>query len=418
MAAFAAVGLYCALRADEGGGAWAVATGAVVGWMVMTRPLTGLVIGAVVTIGVWSRSIRSEWQGSRAVVARGAALVAGGLPFALGFAAFNRHFFGSPFRLGYEAAAGPNHGLGFHIDPWGRPYGIAEALGYTSAELVALGRDLLGTPVPVVALVGAYLLLAPRLSRGERLLLAWAGLPVIVSALYWHHDLVFGPRMLGEAAPAWCVLVVLSAIGLVRALGRRGGSMKWASEAVSLAFLLLLAYGVVYGGATRLQRFGSRLGPEPAGEPAALALGFVHEPWSDRIGGRLAGQGLRLDSVRVLLSRYPPCVLQATLDRIPATESPERCRREETSDARGVVGLSGLLWRGDLPGLPGGGVMWVRDLGPELNARLIARYPERLPLVLLPPEGDPVPGGDWPLVPYEEGMAALWAATGEGESPP
>ncbi len=416
MAALAALAMYCALRADEGAWGWAMATGAAVGWMVITRPLTGLVIGAVVTIGVWSRGVRSG--GTRALLSRGAALVAGGLPFAIGFGAFNHHFFGSPFRLGYEAAAGPNHGLGFHLDPWGRPYGVAEGLGYTSAELVALGRDLLGTPVPAVALVGAYLLIARRLSRGERILLAWAGLPVVASALYWHHDLVFGPRMLGEAAPAWCLLAVISGIGLVRALRRAGGRVAWASEPVSVALLLVLAYGVAYGGAARLRRFASRVGPVPVSQTAAPALGFVHEPWSDRVGGRLAAQGLRLDSVRVLLSRYPPCVLQVALDRVPPEEGAETCRREEASDVRGVVGLSGFLWRGDLPGLPGAGVLWARDLGRELNARLIERHPNRIPLVLLPPGPGTAPGGEWPLVPYEEGMAALWPEPGEGDPAP
>jgi hypothetical protein len=412
MAALAALAMYCALRADDGAWGWAVATGAAVGWMVITRPLTGLIIGVVVTIGVWSRGIRTG--GSRALLSRAAALVAGGLPFAIGFGAFNRHFFGSPFRLGYEAAAGPNHGLGFHLDPWGRPYGVADGLGYTSAELVALGRDLLGTPVPVVALVGGYLLIARRLSRGERILLAWAGLPVVASALYWHHDLVFGPRMLGEAAPAWCLLAVLAGIGLVDSMRRAGGRVAWASEAMSVALLLALVYGVAYGGVTRLRRFASRVGPEPVSQVVAPALGFVHEPWSDRVGGRLAARGLRLDSVRVLLSRYPPCVLQSELDRLPVSESLETCRREEAADTRGVVGLSGFLWRGDLPGLPGAGVLWARDLGPQLNARLIERYPDRVPLVLLPPGAETAPGSEWPLVPYEEGMAALWAEPREG----
>jgi hypothetical protein len=409
MAALAALALYCALRAEDGHWSWATATGAAVGWMVITRPLTGLIIGAVVTIGVWWHGLLSGAGGRGALLKRAAALVIGGLPFAIGFGAFNRHFFGSPFRLGYQAAAGPNHGLGFHVDPWGRPYGVADGVGYSSAELVTLGRDLLGTPVPLVALIGVYLLIARRLSRGERILLAWAGLPVIASALYWHHDLVFGPRMLGEAAPAWCLLAVLSGIGLVGALRRTRGQVKWVSEGASVAFLLLLAYGLAYGGATRLQRFTSRLDPQPGGAPAVPALGFVHEAWSDRVGGRLAGQGLRLDSLRALLSRYPTCTLQLALDRVPPDEGQERCRREEAADARGIIGLSGFLWKGDLPGLPGTGIMWARDLGPDQNARLIERYPDRVPLVLLPPGREADPADAWTLVPYEEGIGALWA---------
>lgn len=418
MAALAALALYCALRAEQGSWGWATVTGAAVGWMVITRPLTGLIIGAVVTIGVWSRDFGSRAPSTARLLKRATALSVGGLPFAIGFGAFNRHFFGSPFRLGYEAAAGPNHGLGFHVDPWGRPYGLADGVGYSSAELVALGRDLLGMSVPVVALIGGYLVIARRLSRGERILLAWAGLPLLASAAYWHHDLVFGPRMLGEAAPAWLVLAVLAAIGLVHALRSGKARLKWASEGLAVAFLVLLAYGVAYGGPSRLQRFASRLDPEPGDAPALPALGFVHEVWSDRLGARLAGQGLRLDSVRVLLSRYPTCVLQVALDRVPEGERQDRCRREQASDARGIVGLSGFLWRGDLPGLPGTGILWARDLGPEQNVRLIERYPDRVPLVLLPPEREADRAREWALVPYEEGIAALWEEPEGGGSPP
>jgi hypothetical protein len=416
--ALAAVALYSALRAESGSWGWTVGAGAAVGAMVITRPLTGLIIGTVVTVGLWSRMLaRSGRPDVRGLATRAAAFVGGGLPFAIFFGFFNRRFFGSPLQLGYEAASGPNHGLGFHLDPWGRPYGPAEGIGYASAELVALGRELLGTPVPLVALIGLYLLIAPRLNRAERLLLGWAALPILASVFYWHHDLVFGPRMLGEAAPAWCALAALAAVGLIRTIRHRWDTARWLPEAATLAFVLLLGFGVAYGGPTRLQRLSNRLGPEPTALPDRPALAFVHEAWGDRVGGRLSARGFRLDSVRTLLTRYPPCALQAVLDGVPPGENSTTCRREQNADARGAVGLTSLLWQGDLPGLPGSGVLWARDLGPEMNARLIERYPERIPLVLLPPGLDAAPGGFWPLVPYEEGMAILWPETGPGASP-
>jgi hypothetical protein len=50
--------------------------------------------------------------------------------------------------------------------------------------------------------------------------------------------------------------------------------------------------------------------------------------------------------------------------------------------------------------------MIVRDLGPALNAQLIARYPERVPMMLIreTKEGPPR------LVPYETGIKTLWPA--------
>jgi hypothetical protein len=48
--------------------------------------------------------------------------------------------------------------------------------------------------------------------------------------------------------------------------------------------------------------------------------------------------------------------------------------------------------------------MIVRDMGPEENAALIARYPDRAPMMLLrqTKEGPPR------LVPYAAGIRSLW----------
>jgi hypothetical protein len=48
--------------------------------------------------------------------------------------------------------------------------------------------------------------------------------------------------------------------------------------------------------------------------------------------------------------------------------------------------------------------MIVRDLGPEANARLIARYPDRVPMMLFRQQKEGPPR----LVPYDVGMKTLW----------
>ena len=432
--AFVAIALYCALRAEESSAWWALAAGAAVGAAVCTRPVTGLVIGIVVTLGIWLTAPDRPRSGSAApgsapkgadsgpeipgpesrtrgwLLPRIGAWVAGGIPFAVGFGWFNARFFGSPTTLGYVAASGPSHGLGFHEDPWGRYYGFTEALGNTSAELVALGRELLGTPFPIVAVVGYFLLTRARLSRGERILALWALLPVLASALYWHHDLVFGPRMLGEAVPAWCALLVIAAVALVR----RAGDGR-PSEAVALTAALALVAGLAWGGWSQIDRHANRLGPYPEVEREGPSLVFVHEPWSDRLGARLTARGMRLDSVRTLLTRYHPCQLEAAFRGQAVEQVTHICRREQEADVRGGFGITGILWLDDLPGIEGDGPMWVRDLGPERNALLIEEYPEREPLFLLP-EG---PGTVGRVVTYEEGVSALWdrAASPSGSGP-
>ncbi len=283
-----------------------------------------------------------------------------------------------------------------------------EALGYTSADLLALGRDLLGTPLPAVAIVGLFLIVAPRLTGGERVLAAWALAPALANAFYWHHDLVLGPRMLGEAAPAWCLLAAVAGVGLVRPAPspHRPDRVVWHRRALAGLFVLALLLGLGYLGPRRLLGFGERVAAEPVVQPPETSrpsLVFVHEGWEDRLGARLAARGLRLDSVRTILGRYSPCQVQRALDGTLGDWESE-CRRQAASDRYGVLGIPALVWQGDLPGLRPAGPMWVRDLGPDHNVRLLEQFPDRVALVLLPPIGERT----WVLVPFEQGMSVLW----------
>jgi hypothetical protein len=417
LAAAAAVALYLGLRAESGRLGWAVGAGAAVGLMVTIRPVSGLLLGLLLTATLWICQTDTPFADPArrsALIRRFGAWVAGGLPFAIGFGLFNTKFFGGPFTLGYVAASGPNHGLGFHEDPWGRMYTPMAAVGHSSSELLSLSRELLGTPVPLVALIGVFLLTAPRLSRGERVLVAWALLPLAASALYWHHDLVFGPRMLGEAAPAWTALAILAVVGLVRhARGGVEGAKSWrgwAGDAVAITALIALGFGAAVGAPERLGVRHAALGAYPEVREEQPSIVFLHEPWGDRLGGRLAGRGMRLDSVRALLTGYHPCQIEAGLSSIPQSEAASVCQREQISDAaalvgeRGSLGITSLLWLDDLPGLPAEGVLWVRDLGPERNAAVLAEHPDRVPLFLLPATRV----GNWDVVPYQLGAGTLW----------
>ena len=104
----------------------------------------------------------------------------------------------------------------------------------------------------------------------------------------------------------------------------------------------------------------------------------------------------------------PPQVRIATEDQIrtnPSLPLSPECLREIASDTLGIVDVAPLLWQGDLPGTEGReGSMFVRDMGPEANARLMQRYPDRVPAVLLRTHDAESPK----LVPYAEGMDLLW----------
>ena len=446
-AALVCVGAYCSLRARDGHPSWALGSGLAVGALFAARPLTAVVSGSVVTVGIWLTHPGTAAGKLRFLVTRVAVSLAGALPFLLAVAAYNNRYFGSPLRFGYVAYLGPNHGLGFHPDPFGNPYTPLNALGYTSSDLVALGYTLFRTSISAVLLIGVFLLVARRLSAGARLLTLWAFSLVAVLACYWHHDLMLGPRMLSDAAPAWCVLAALAAVGLVRLIPADRSLFQgriplraW----IGTALLAAWAAGLVLLAPRDLSSLKRILVATPEAPASSYpTIVFVHDSWDSRMVGRLIAAGMRADSVAVALAQNSSCRLHEFVNAYEASQrdagdrvlphlelghavtdgseltrltsgvlvralpnevlTPE-CLREADADSGGRVPLLPLVWQGDLPGIAGSGAMYVRDLGPVANAELLRRFPGRRPVVLLrrPPENVPA------LVRYEVGMELLW----------
>lgn len=452
--------LWSALAARNGHAGWALLSGAAIGVAVMARPLIGLLLGAVFTLGVWGPvwlggataggvpapglpvgRTATRWLGTRL-----GWTMLGGLPFAALLGAYHAHLFGGATRWGYLAAFGDEHGLGFHDDPWGYAYGPVEAVALTSADLIAVGVHLLETPVPLVLAVGVWLLLSrPPLPTGAGLLLAWATVPILGNAAYWFHS----DRMYFEAAPAWIALAVLAVATGSRPAPRpsRFDPAPW----VGWGALLSLVVAAVWGAPLRWQSLAwddetltrIRVPEVPGGQPALV---FVHTPWDERLSATLQGAGgMRQDSVTSALRRNPTCTLHryareravavtregptpstpvdlsgspgAPLDlrlvragpgpglRVRAGDplTPE-CLRELRADRFGSVALAPLLWQGDLPGAERGLPMFVRDLGPETNVLVRTAFPERTSWVFTPVEE----GGAPVMVPYEQAMTLLW----------
>lgn len=461
-AAFAALTLWTALEARDGAWGWSVAAGVSMGLLVTSRPWTGLVLGSAFTLGVWGAAAWKD-QGARLghLPTRLAGAVLGGLPVAVAWGAYNRHFFGRPLRLGYSAAFGESHALGFHVEPWGNLYGPLEALGYTSTDLLALGFHLLETPLSIVPAVAAYLVLARALPRGAGILVAWATLPLAANFFYWHHGAHLGPRMLYEAAPAWILLATLgmaelrgtptpdpvTAVGAPRRLPGLSSIVLWSVVASfpAAAYLASLRAASYRWEPDTLQRVTA---PEPEGPGRALV--FVHGSWKERIAARLQAGGMRLDSLETALRRNDTCTIQRWVSVRLGRDTPEggpppapdfrplpgypahlaaveispgnriqvdrtdpwtpECEREARADRGGVISLAPLIWQGDLPGAEHGRPVFVRDLGPAENRAVMARYPERIPYMYLSldPEGAPE------LVPYARAETLVW---GEGPRP-
>ena len=358
-------------------------------------------------------------------------MAAGGSPFALLLLAWNQALFSSPFRLGYTAAFGPAHGLGFHADPWGNAYGLREALAHTGADLVQLGLALFESPLPALALVGLALALAPRLPEGTAPLLAWALAGVGANALYWHHGLHMGPRLLYETAPAWVSLWVVGA-GTLGAPG--SGLPTRVRRVVAWAAILSLGAGAALapGKALSYRRARGSVALVAPGEGPALLIATAED-------ARLAAAGMRRDSLETALRRNDLCAVDAysrwrsgsapgdapTLDLTPRPGSPPElsptllstgnavllrrgaalpptCLREARADRLGTLELEPLLWLA--PPLPGARVTLARDLGPADNAEVRRAHPGATPFLLV----DGGPGAPWRILPYEEGMELLW----------
>ena len=446
-AAFTSAAVYFAVRSrDDGKLWWALLTGAATGIVFSIRPLSAVVAAAVVAV-VWLTTDSAD-RGHRIsrFLQRSVAALVGISPALASVAAYNQYFFGSPLRFGYVASQGPLVGPGFHRDPTGAVYGPMQALGFTSSDLVTFSLYLLETPIPVVLVAGLFLLLAKQFSVGVRVIAIWALLPVIANAFYWHHGIFMGPRMLNESAPPWALLTAVAATGLVRLIPIETTWRDYSPRS-SLAFVFALSWiaGVLYLGPQRLASYGgpwmesARL-EVPRGERPSLV--FVHGAWTGRVAMRLVANGMRLDSLEAAMRQNATCDTHryalwysgATGDRAPeappldfsvvrrnpppqvrissgndirvrpGVQLSRECLREAASDTLGIVDVGPLLWQGDLPGLGGEGRMFVRDMGPEGNARLIQKYPDREPFVLLRPRDDQAPR----LVPYAEGMKFLW----------
>ena len=93
-----------------------------------------------------------------------------------------------------------------------------------------------------------------------------------------------------------------------------------------------------------------------------------------------------------------------TVSRLGEALWSAECAQQVEADRFGAVSLAPLLWQGDLPGLPVEGAMYVRDYGPEWNARVLAAHPGRSPHLFTPTEE----GGRPQIVDYDEGMRVLW----------
>jgi hypothetical protein len=277
-------------------------------------------------------------------------------------------------------------------------------------------------------------------------LFAWCALPVFANLFYWHHGLSMGPRMLADVGVLWAALGVIC---LVRLIAGMRTDWRIADKYSPRTFAVVTVFATMVFGMVMLlpQRIATyRVEPATRGLLRAPhvdqpSLVFVHGGWTGRIGMRLAGHGMRLDSVETALRQNSTCRVHAYADsfahgakssivldfepraydlplvaeispgnriRVAANEVLDAsCAAQVRADQGGVIDVTPFVWQGDLPGTKPRGALFVRDMGPEANRRLIAQYEDRRPMMLIP-HADTVA-----LVPYTIAERAIWKQPAE-----
>jgi len=326
--------------------------------------------------------------------------------------------------FGYDAAHGPAHALGFHLDPYGEAHTPRRGLVYASGYLMRFDRFLLEWPLPALLIVCAVLARLTRGTRWDTLLLALLGSFLVGYAAYWHNGFFDGPRFLFPVAPVLLFYVARApeAAALIVHATRRRVARMIVPACLLCGWLLPLPFSSVPGrlAAQRAQRTKLKTDVVAQASNAGLsnALVLVLEPWRGRLLARLRGLGVRQFDAEQVVSTADACALQLALDdadalpmqdsaslrnqvltraraagpavvqpgviaesqiaRSPNGPDSPRCHAEALADTAGTMPYAMFLREQQVSrdGHLDGNVVWARDLGPR-DTLLLAQFGAR-----------------------------------------
>ncbi len=223
---------------------------------------------------------------------------------------------GSAFRFGYEVLWGSNVGLGFRGSPWGERHTPLDGLVLINKYFLRLQSYLFESAGP--ALLPAVLALgfARRVSRGDRYLLASAGLLTVFYFAYWHDGLFLGPRFFYPLLP----LLVLWRARLPSVLEARfgTGTVYWSAVyAALLAGVIALSINIplrarAYGNSFTTMRWNADSAAASAGVQGAIVL--VRESWGAQLIARIWALGVPKGATEQLYRRVDACQLEKAVD--------------------------------------------------------------------------------------------------------
>lgn len=394
--------------------------GASIGVVALVRPLDAALVGvAVGAFQLW------RWAADRPrSISLLVQLAMGAIPIAL-LLWSNARTTGQPLSFGYDALNGPEHRLGFHLDPAGQMHTPEHGLVLVSGYMMRLSRYLLEWPVPGTLLIVVGLVAVGRPTRWDVLLASLIAMFLIAYGAYWFDGFFSGPRFLFTVVPAFLYFIVRGMMSVGSALPRP------VVQRVYLALVPLCALTAWAGpdgissarGRVKMYRdqrtkLKTDIEAQIARAGATKAVVFVNEGWRGRLQARLRVLGVSQFRADRILNTLDACALQTALDLedlIPATPDAVRAERvvararafgtarlEEGLQADQTIALvpgsrptAKCLWEfqrdnsGTLAyslflahqrvgpdGRVGGGVVFVRDLG-ERNELLRQRFADR-----------------------------------------
>jgi hypothetical protein len=359
-------------------------------------------------------------------------LALGGLPVMALLGHLNWVLYGAPWKLGYTALYGAEHGLGFHLDVWGDEYTPLVGLSNVVAAVRRLHIYLFEWSIPALLPLGLWALLARHTEEGDLVVASALIAGPVLYFFYWHSGFYPGPRFYYVAAPALVLGTARAVLWAWDAARCRSRALVRWDAALAAAVVVVLLWGWADGVPARFRAYRAglaslKLHPErglaAAGVKQALVL--VPESWGARIVTRLwvlgVKPGLAERAYRVLdacdlhqfaaaawsagmpapavtdsLQRMYDAVVEPaplvagwpdpTLHLRPRRGLPAECMAEMARDREGLALYGSLGWRNAV-GLDRG-IVYARDRFDE-NPVLLQQYPGWEIWRWAPPQGDP-----------------------------
>ena len=376
-----------------------------------TRPLDA--VAGALPILLWAVYHRRVWQLGWSVL--------GGAPVMALWGYLNWRIYGSPFTLGYIAIWGPNHGMGFHTDPWGRPFTPLIALSNLAMGIRRLHIFLEEWPIPALLPLAVWALVARQHSFEDLLVgVAAAAAPALYFFYWYSGEYPPGAPFYYVAAPMLLIATARAsrwAWTAARGAVERSSAIRWDVALLSGA-LIVLGWGWA---ALLPQRFREyqewartlKLHPERQLRQQGVrqALVIVPDSWESRIIVSLWTLGIRANLAQTASSRLDACDLQHLIERAradslspsataarlrallaatpvavpevprwpdpalrlrPGSTPPADCQVELNRDLHGFTVYGNLAWRNAI-GLHKG-IVFARDIY-NRDSLLFAQYP-------------------------------------------